>query len=200
MSSTTSVDEQSNEQSNEQGGNQRHARTTTPEDLLSLRPGALEQRAVERRLPRKRPGLTAVLGGVVAAGALFAGGLLVGHATGSSATTSQAAGARAFGASGARPTGASGFGGGNVTSGTITSVDGSTVTLTASDGSTVKITTTTGTTVTSTTAATVADLGVGDTVTVVGQKDASGTVTARAITQGTAGAGGGQVPGQAPTS
>lgn len=174
---------------------------TTPEDLLSQRPAALEQRVVERQVPRRKPGLTVVLGGIVAAGALFAGGLLVGHSTGASTTTSQAAGA--FGAPGDRPSGDSGFGGGaggGFTSGEITAIDGSTVTIKASDGSTVTVSTTDGTTVTTTTDASVSDLGVGDTVTVIGSTDSSGTVTAQAITEGTAGVGGGQMPGQAPTS
>ena len=180
-----------------------HDRAAAPEDLLSQRPGALEQRVAENRLPRRKPGLTAVLGVVVAAGALFAGGLLVGHATGASATTSLAAGSS--GVPGGRPSGAAGFGGGTgasggITSGTVTAIDGSTVTLTSSDGSTVKISTTDGTTVRTTTDATVADLGVGDTVTVIGQAGSDGTVTARAITEGATGIGSGQVPGQAPTS
>ena len=174
----------------------------TPEDLLSQRPAALEQRAVERQVPRKKPGLTAVLGSIVAAGALFAGGLLVGHATGSSATTSQAAGV--FGDPASRPSGDSAFGGGGLgggfTSGEITAIDGNTVTLKASDGSTVTVSTTDGTTVTTTTDASVADLGVGDTVTVIGSTDSSGTVTAQAITEGTSGIGGGQMPGQVPAS
>jgi len=170
----------------------------TPEDLLSQRPAALDQRTVERHVPRKKPGLTAVLGSIVAAGALFAGGLLVGHATGTSATTSQAVGA--FGAPGDRANGESGFGGGGFTSGEITAIDGSTVTIKASDGSTVTVSTTDGTTVTTTTDASVSDLGVGDTVTVIGSTDSSGTVTAQAITEGATMVGGGQLPGQAPTS
>jgi len=172
----------------------------TSEDLLSQRPAVLEERAVERHVPRRKPGLTAVLGSVVAAGALFAGGLLVGHSTGASTTTSQAAGS--FGAPGARASGDSGFGAGSggLTSGEITSIDGSTVTLKASDGSTVTISTTDGTTVRTTTDATVSDLGVGDTVTVIGETDSSGNVTARAITEGATALGGAQMPGPAPTS
>lgn len=173
---------------------------TPSEDLLGQRPAALEKRAAERPVRPKKPGLTAVLGGVVAAGALFAGGLLVGHSTGASATTSQAAGS--FGAPGARASGDTGFGGGSggLTSGEITSIDGSTVTLKASDGSTVTISTTDGTTVRTTTDATVSDLGVGDTVTVIGETDSSGTVTARAITEGATAIGSAQLPGPAPTS
>lgn len=173
----------------------------TPEDLLSQRPATLEQRVAERQVPRRKPTLTAVLGSVVAAGALFAGGLLVGHSTGASTTTNQAVGA--FGAPGERASGDSGFGGGaggGFTSGEITAIDGSTVTIKASDGSTVTVSTTDGTTVRTTTDASVSDLGVGDTVTVIGSTDSSGTVTAQAITEGATGIGGGLIPGRAPAS
>ena len=105
--------------------------------------------------------------------------------TGSDSTTGGAGGAR-----------------GGFTAGTITSIDGGTITLKLADGSTVKVSTSGSTTVTKTSKAKVSDLSTGDTITVVGQADSSGNVTATRISEGDAAFGGfvgGARPSGAPT-
>jgi Domain of unknown function (DUF5666) len=92
---------------------------------------------------------------------------------------------------------------GGLTAGTITSIDGSTITVKLADGSTVKVTTSDSTAVTKTSKAKVSDLATGDTITVIGQADSSGNVTATRISEGDAGfggfVGGGARPSGAPT-
>ena len=98
--------------------------------------------------------------------------------------------------------GTPGGAGGGFASGTITSVDGSTITIKKSDGTTVKVTTSDSTTVTKSSTAKVSDLSTGDTITVIGQADSSGDVTATRISEGDAGFGGfggGPRPSGAPT-
>jgi hypothetical protein len=97
--------------------------------------------------------------------------------------------------------GAGGAAGGGFATGTITSVDGSTITIKKSDGSTVKVSTSDSTTVTKSSTAKVSDLATGDSITVVGQADASGNVTATRISEGQGGLGGfgGGFPGGAPS-
>jgi len=88
------------------------------------------------------------------------------------------------------------------TAGTITSIDGDTITLKRADGSTVKVSTSGSTTVTKTSKAKVTDLSAGDSITVIGQADASGNVTATRISEGDAAFGGfvgGARPSAAPT-
>jgi len=183
----------------------------SPEDLLAQRPSGI-QGPPAASAPRTRPGLTAVLGAVVVAALLFAGGLVVGHATSASAATATGrggpglAGGR-FGAGGARegapgaPGAQGGFAGGGFTSGDITAISGTTVTIKAPDGTTTTVTTTPSTTVAKTVTTDLSGLKVGDRITVIGQKDSSGNLAARAITEGTGGFGGargGAVP--APTN
>ena len=89
-----------------------------------------------------------------------------------------------------------------LTSGKIVSIDGDTITVKLADGSTVKVSTSGSTTVTKTSKAKVSDLAKGDTITVVGQADSSGNVTATRISEGDAGFGGfvgGPRPSGAPT-
>jgi hypothetical protein len=88
---------------------------------------------------------------------------------------------------------------GGVTSGTVTAVDGSTVTLELTDGSTVTVTTTDDTTVTTTEESTVDALAEGDSLTVVGEADDDGNVTATSISEGATGFGGGMGGGTPPT-
>jgi hypothetical protein len=98
--------------------------------------------------------------------------------------------------------GAAGGGRGGFTAGTITSIDGGTITLKLTDGSTVKVSTSDSTTVTKSSTAKVSDLSTGETITVVGQPDSSGDVTATRISEGDAGFGGfggGPRPSGAPT-
>jgi hypothetical protein len=171
-----------------------------PEDLLAHGPKAMTVDAITATAPRKKPGLTFVLVGVVAAAVLFAGGLVVGHASAASAATPAATGfAGRQGAGGAGAAGARANGGG-FTSGKIASVNGSTLTVTTTAGTTVTVSTTDTTTVLKSTKIDLSGLAVGDTVTVVGTPGSSNTVAARAITDGVTGLGGfgGGAGGQAP--
>jgi ferric-dicitrate binding protein FerR (iron transport regulator) len=150
-----------------------------------------------------------ILGGVA--------GVLIGQSTVSSTNASSVRGG--FGGTGTGAggtgTGAGGAGGaaggigtgagarGGFTAGTITGVDGSTITVKLADGSTVKVNTSTSTKVTKTSTTSVNDLATGDTVTVVGAKDASGAVTATRISEGQLGLGGGfggRAPGTGSTA
>jgi hypothetical protein len=76
---------------------------------------------------------------------------------------------------------------GAFTAGTITAIDGSTITVKLPDGSTVKVMTSDSTKVTETTRSSVDKLKTGDTVTVIGRKDASGDVDAATIAEGKSG-------------
>jgi hypothetical protein len=179
---------------------------SAPEDLLAHGPKAMTVDAITATAPRKKPGLTFVLVGVVAAAVLFAGGLVVGHASAASAATPAATGfAGRQGAGGTGGTGGAGAAGarangGGFTSGKIASVNGSTITVTTTAGTTVTVSTTDTTTVLKSTKIDLSGLAVGDTVTVVGTPGSSNTVAARAITDGVAGLGGfgGGAGGQAP--
>jgi hypothetical protein len=141
--------------------------------------------------PRSRRWLTPVLGVIAALVIGGFGGILIGHATGGSSSqagqTQRAGGGAAAGGAGGRTGGGFGGGaaGGGFTAGTVVSVSGDTVTLKASDGSTVKVTTSSSTKVTESGASTVSALKAGETVTVVGTKDASGNVTATSVSEGT---------------
>lgn len=122
-----------------------------------------------------------------------------GTGTGFGGTGTGAGGAG--GAAGGPGTGAGARGG--FTAGTITGVDGSTITVKLADGSTVKVSTSASTKVTKTSTTSVNDLATGDTVTVVGAKDASGAVTATRISEGQLGLGGGfggRAPGTGSTA
>jgi ferric-dicitrate binding protein FerR (iron transport regulator) len=139
-----------------------------------------------------------ILGGVA--------GVLIGQSTVSSTNASSVRGG--FGGTGTGAGGAGGAAGGigtgagargGFTAGTITGVDGSTITVKLADGSTVKVNTSTSTKVTKTSTTSVNDLATGDTVTVVGAKDASGAVTATRISEGQLGLGGG-FGGRAPSN
>ena len=79
-----------------------------------------------------------------------------------------------------------GFGGagGGFTSGTIESIDGTTITIKNADGSETKVTTSDSTSVTTTKKSSVSDLSKGETITVIGQADGSGNVTATTISEG----------------
>jgi preprotein translocase subunit YajC len=104
-------------------------------------------------------------------------------------------GGQRLGGQGGAPGGSGGF-----TAGTIESVDGGTLTLKLADGSTVKVTTSDSTRVSETTESSVSKLKKGDTVTVIGQKDSSGDVTADSISEGQGGFGGFRAGRGGPTS
>ncbi len=80
---------------------------------------------------------------------------------------------------------------GGFTAGTITSIDGGTITLKEANGTTISVSTTDSTSVTKSSTAKVSDLATGQTITVIGQADASGNVAATRISEGAAGAFGG---------
>jgi hypothetical protein len=100
-------------------------------------------------------------------------------------------------------TGTTGGARGGFTAGTITAIDGDTITVKEADGTTVKVSTSDSTTVTKTDTSKVSDLSTGETITVIGQADSSGNVTATRISEGDAagfgGFGGGPRPSGAPT-
>jgi hypothetical protein len=143
--------------------------------------------------------ITPVLALVAALGIGLFGGVLIGQNTAGSAQASGFGGERPDGATGEAPTGGTGGGMGGFTSGTVTAVDGDVVTLELEDGTTVTITATDDTTVTTTDDATVSDLAEGDSLTVVGEADADGNVSATSITEGASGFGGGMGGGTPPT-
>ncbi|GAB2464423.1 hypothetical protein HD599_000018 [Conyzicola lurida] len=145
--------------------------------------------------------VTPILAIVAAVGIGVIGGVLIGQNT---ASSSQAAGGfsggeRPDGAAGTTGEAPTGGGMGGFTSGTVTAVDGSTVTLELTDGSTVTVTTTDDTTVTTTEESTVDALAEGDSLTVVGEADDDGNVTATSISEGAIGFGGGMGGGTPPT-
>ena len=149
-----------------------------------------ESTAVEKPKRSIARFITPVLALVAALGVGIFGGVLIGQ------NTAQAAAPSGFtppeGFDGA-PTDGGNFAG-NFTSGEITSVDGDTVTLTLDDGSTVTVTTSGDTTVS--VEGEVGDLATGDTVTVIGETDDDGNVTATSISEGAGfgGFGGGTPP------
>jgi hypothetical protein len=116
------------------------------------------------------------------------GGVLIGKST---ATAALPSGFNPASLPGGAP---SGGGFGDITNGTIVSVDGSTITLELEDGSSVTVSTADDTTVTQTTDASVSDLAAGDEITVVGEADDDGNVTATNISEGARGFGGGMPP------
>ncbi len=105
------------------------------------------------------------------------------------AATGQLPGGATNAPTGGTGTGATGTGAtgtdatGTDTTGTVKLVDGSNVYITTSDGSTVKVTTTAASTVAKSVPGSLADLQVGDTVTVEGTADPSGTIAATSISQ-----------------
>ena len=126
------------------------------------------------------------------------GGVLIGQNTGASATEAGGMPTRGDVAGGDLPTGAGGAMGG-FTSGTVVSIDGDTITLETSDGEEITVTTSDDTTVTTTEESDVASLATGDSLTVTGEADDAGDVTATSISEGAAsfggfGGGGGQAP------
>ena len=134
-------------------------------------------------------------------------GVLIGQSTANASSASSvrggfgngAGGVGGYGGFGNRAGGAGSIGGG-FTAGTITAIDGGTLTVKLADGSTVKVDTSSSTTVTQTSTTSVDKLAAGETITVVGQKDASGNITATRIAQGQAGLGGfGGRPGSSAT-
>ena len=142
--------------------------------------------------------VTPILALVAAIGVGLIGGVVIGQNTASSTT----AGARGGFTGGPGGTGGTtdgtapaGGGMGNFTAGSVVSVDGDTVVIESSDGTQVTVTTSTDTTVTTTEDSSVDQLAAGDTVTVQGETDDDGNVTATSISEGATGFGGGGFPG-----
>jgi len=137
--------------------------------------------------PKKK--ITRFITPVLALVAVLAVGLISGVLIGQNTGTSTAQGDRGTfaGGAGEAPTGG---GMGGFTSGSVVSVDGDVVTLELEDGSTVTVTTADDTTVTSTVDSSVAELAAGDEITVVGEADDDGNVSATSISSGSTGFGG----------
>jgi len=138
-------------------------------------------------------------------------GVLIGQSTASSSNASSVRGgfnAPGGGVPSGFPGGQGGAGAGTngarggFTSGTISSISGDTISVKLADGSTVKVTTSGTTTVTKSSTAKVSDLAEGETITVIGQADSSGDVTATRISEGATGLGGfgGTRPGEGATA
>jgi len=140
--------------------------------------------------------ITPVLALVAVLAVGLIGGVLIGQNTSSASTQAGPGGQGGFGGTGTAPTGAQM---GGFTSGSVVSVDGEVVTLELEDGSTVTVTTADDTTVTTTIDSSVAELAAGDEITVVGESDDDGNVTATSISSGSAGFGGFGGGGTPPT-
>ncbi len=179
-------------------------------------PAGAAQPTVPAAAPKKsRRWITPVLGIVAALVIGLFGGILIGHAT---APAPQAGGRAGFsgnfqGGTGQRGAGGGtgfgggagtagpggGFAGGGFAAGTIVSVSGGTIVLKETSGTQATVTTTSTTTVTKTAKSTVSALKAGETITVVGQADSSGNITATSVSEGAAasrfgGRGGNQTP------
>ncbi|MCU1414233.1 MAG: hypothetical protein JWN80_1573 [Microbacteriaceae bacterium] len=162
---------------------------------------------------RKAPAwLTPVLAVVAALVIGLFGGILIGHATAPASTnagfrtgTGGAGGTGGFGnrtfgggaegggtgtggtgTGGTGQGGAGGFAGGGVTAGTIVSVNGDTIVVKEANGTQATVNTSGSTTVTKTSKSTVDSLKAGETITVIGQTDSSGNVSATSISEGAA--------------
>ncbi len=159
--------------------------------------------------PRKtRAWLTPVLGVVAALVIGLFGGILIGHATapaasaragggtgfnrpfGGGAGQEGAGGGAGTGANGGAGAGGGGFAGGGFTAGTIVSVNGDTIVIKQTNGTQTTVTTTGTTTVTKTAKSSVSALKAGETITVIGQADSSGAITARSVSEGATAVGG----------
>jgi hypothetical protein len=143
--------------------------------------------------------VTPALALVAALGIGVFGGVLIGQSTASATQAGQVVGgagaAGGFPGGGTAPDAMGGF-----TSGTVVSVDGSTVVLELTDGSQVTVTASADTTVTTTEDSSVDALAAGDTITVVGDADDAGIVTATTISEGATGFDGGMGGGTPPTT
>jgi hypothetical protein len=132
------------------------------------------------------------------------GGVLIGQNTGDSATEAGGFPSRDGATSGEAPTGGGDAGGmGGFTSGTVVSIDGDTIVLETTDGEQVTVTTSDETTVTTTEESDVASLAAGDELTITGEADDAGDVTASSISEGATtfgGFGGGAPTGEAPAT
>jgi hypothetical protein len=127
------------------------------------------------------------------------GGVLIGQNTAETTQAGGFGGEMPSGGSGTAPDGGTGEMGG-FTTGTVVSVDGGTIVLETSDGEQVTITASDDTTVTTTEDSSVDALAEGDELTVIGEADDAGDVTATSISEGaTAGFGGGMGGGTPPT-
>ena len=171
-----------------------------PEAILAEPPDTRDISAELAEPPRRKlPLLSMLLFAGMIAGLGFAGGAYYEKQNPSTASAGTAIG-RTGGAPGgfsAEGGAGGGFGGGapggtgtggtgsssNSTSGTVKLVDGSTVYLTTSSGSVIKVTTKSSTKVTTTKTGKTTDLTPGQTVTVEGTTDSSGSVAATTVTE-----------------
>ncbi len=175
------------------------AESGAPREAAPATPGAPRRRWTRFITPALALVAALIVGGVV--------GGIIGHSTATAAPQRPGFGQGGF------PGGGQGFGGGQggsgggagqngggarpgaagpggFTAGTISSIDGDTITLKLQDGSTVKVSTSDSTRVTQTSTSSVSKLKKGDTITVIGQRDSSGDVSATNIAEGASGLGG----------
>jgi len=183
------------------------------EELLAIPPQAdhLAEELAARPPKAKLPKVTLALSGAVLIAAGFIGGALAqkhlgtsggsnragsfasafnrgGAGAGVTGAPTAAAGRGGFGGGGFGGGGGGGFGGGgggNSISGTVTVVSGNTLYVTAANGTVYTVTTTGSTTVKISASGTLSQLKPGQTVTIAGTADSSGTVAATSITAAT---------------
>ncbi len=141
-----------------------------------------------------RIGLAALVAVVIAAGS-FLGGMALGKSQ--AATTSSASGRQAN-MPGQPPAGTPQAGQGGMLAGEIQTIDGNGFTLTDSSGKVVQVNVTGTTLIQKQASITLSDLQQGDTVMVSGTQASDGSVTARSVQVGQAGAFGGQAGGNPP--
>ena len=147
-----------------------------------------DEEAVPPSRHRALTPLTATLAATVLVGIGVFGGIVAQkHYGGSSASSGQAAAFSRAGAGGGSVAGGAGFGGATV--GQVSMIKGNTLYVTDQSGNTVKVKTTGATPVTTSVNTKVTAVYPGDNVTVLGAKDASGSIRATSITLGAAGAG-----------
>ena len=160
--------------------------TTPPAPATGPLPGEPISAAPKAAAPQ-RPRLhwiTPALGIVAALAIGLFGGIVIGHNTSASA---QGRVGNFAPRGGGQPGGGGGaFPGGNFASGTIVSIKDGTIVLETRAGNET-VTTTAETTVTKTSKSSVGALKVGQTITVVGTKDASGSLTASSVSEGAGG-------------
>jgi hypothetical protein len=174
-------------------GSQTEAAEISAEQLLAIPPRAddLAEELAARPSRARLPGVTLALAGAVLVAAGFVGGVLVQkHYGGSGSGGRTASLASAFTGKGSGRTGTGGFGGaggfgGGSISGTVTVVSGDTLYVTAANGTVYTVKTSGSTTVSISSSGSVSRLKPGQTVTITGNADSSGDVTATSITAAT---------------
>lgn len=170
-------------------------RDPRPQDVLANEPSTLPDTGRIQLTQRRRPTLTTVLAGVVGAAALFAGGLVTGDALSDDGATAGPGGrSSAQAGPGGAAASRAGLGG---TSGEVTAIEDGSLTLTTSDGASVTVTASDSTSVSITEDGELADLVIGDTITVLGETGEGDVLEATRISVGDLSGGAASFPGAA---